>query len=338
MADYPKTPWWSNLFAVLITFVVTLVGTLYATSGSGSGAAGDSKPKPIVTLFKDTFVYMPHALLLYGVIADMLTYEGVYSIASLIGILSLFVHFVFKFIWKGLFEVFDTIVKKLFKSGGDGFPAPPTLGADEIARMNSAAAAAATPKGGARQGSFFSTYTGCDIQGFEWAHSPYAPQTLVVIATIFSYYAFDLAQNRGVGNAGVTIGLGIVVFLTQLFLAGDCSLQAGEAGPEKAPVSKFYQAILAAAEGLFVGGVSYGVVQANYPNRLPSSTISPFPRMTPNMLRDGKFDSDGNPWVCVAGVCYPDMSSTDARKKFADIAAASTGNGRAARSEDCPAT
>jgi hypothetical protein len=337
MADYADTPWWSNLIAVLVTFVVTLVGTMYMMKSSGGLPTASGQAPGVGAFVKDTLVYMPHALLLYGVIADMLTYEGVYSIGSLVGIISLFVHFVFKFFWQGSYDLITKVIDVITRSGQGAALARSSRATKEtvIGTLPPASRAdkPTVARGGASAGTFFSTYTGCDIQGFEWAHSPYAPQALVVIATIFSYYGFDLVNNRGAKNAAVTIALGIVFFLTQFFLAGDCTLPTD---PQPS-WGKWWQAFLAAIEGLFVGGVSYSVVQAYYPNRLPSSAISPFPKMTPNMLRDGKYDADGNPWVCVGGVCYPDMSSADARKKFADIAAESTGNGRAAVGEDCPA-
>lgn len=348
MAEPADTPWWSNLIAVLITAVVSIGATiLFMRSDGGPGVP--SGPSGIGSLIKDTLIYMPHALLLYGVIADMLTYEGVYSIASLVGLLSLVVHFLFKFIWKGTFDIINKIIDTVTKtkedaawksaasmtSTGTRGTRPTTISRAQPDTTTPPApkpAAAPTPtKGGAAAGTFFNTYTGCDVQGFGWAHSPYAPQTLVIIATIFSYYGIDLIYNRGGTSSAATIVLGLVFYLTQLFLSGDCSL------PGEDKVSKIYQGILGAVEGLFVGGVSYTVVQAYFPNRLPSSTISPFPRMSPNMLKDGKFDKDGNPWVCVAGVCYPDMSSSESRKAFADMIAKSTGNGRAATAEDCPA-
>jgi hypothetical protein len=327
MAEPEPTPWWSNLVAVLVTAAVSIVATLFVVKSGGTPGA-PSGPSGIGSFIKDTLIYMPHALLLYGVIADMLTYEGVYSIASLIGIFSLIIHFLFKFIWKGTFDIINKIIETVTR---DNSPAAQLATSGRANKPTVIGATAPAPTGGAKAGTFFTTYTGCDVQGFDWAHSPYAPQTLVIIATIFSYYGIDLINNRGPQNAAVTIALGLVVYITQLFLAGDCSL------PGEPTVSKWYQAILGAAEGLFVGGVSYTVVQAYFPNRLPSSTISPFPRMSPNMLKDGKFDKDGNPWVCVNGVCYPDMSSSESRKAFADIIAKSTGNGRAATAEDCPA-
>lgn len=332
---HSDTPWWSNLVAVLVTALVTAGATIYFMKG-GVSAPGLPSAGGFGSLLKDTLVYMPHALLLYGVIADMLTYEGVYSIGSLVGVISLFVHVLFKFVWKGTFDVISTIIKAV--SGEDSrMDKPGRIGkaGDTVPAANllsSTPAKGSTPKfGGAEAGSFFKSYTGCDIQGFDWAHSPYAPQSLVVIASIFSYYGIDLVNNRGGGNAGATIGLGLLAFIGQLFLAGNCSL------PGEPQVSKLYQAILAAAEGLFVGGVSYSVVQAYYPTRLPSSTISPFPRKSPGDLRDGKFDENGNPWVCVKNVCTPDLSKAEDRAAFGKMIAESTGNGAAAQSEDCAA-
>lgn len=326
---HPDTPWWSNLIAVIVTAVVTFAGTVYFMYTGGSGQALPATSGGLGSLVKDTLIYIPHALLLYGVIADMITQEGVYSIGSLVGLFSLVVHILFKFIWKGTFEVIEKVIEAISRTPES-----------QIARANRPAATVirgtSGPKGGAAPGTFFSSYTGCDVQGLPSVfHSPYAPQTLVIIATIFSYYGFDIINNRGGSNAVATSVLGIFFFLTQLFLMGDCSDTT--ALNDEPTVSKFVQGALAAVEGLFVGGVSYSVVQAYYPNRLPSSTISPFPRMTPNMLKDGKFDKDGNPWVCVNGVCYPDMSSQESRKAFADMVAESTGNGRAAVGEDCPA-
>ena len=319
MAEYADTPWWSNLVAVLLTAVVTAVATiLYMRGGVPTG--GPSAPSGLGGLIKDTLVYIPHALLLFGVIADMLTYQGVYSIASLVGLLSLPIHLLFKFIWQGTFDVIDKVMEALARE--------PTASA----RMNAPTRISPTnvgpPVGGGR---FFNDYDGCDIQGFGWAHSRFAPQSLVLIATVFSYYVFDLIANRGWKNATATIMLGGFFYVVQLMLAGDCTV------PGEEPVGTVYKGLLAAIEGLFVGGVSYSVVQAYYPDRLPSTAISPFPKMTPGQLKDGKFDKDGNPWVCVNGVCYPDMSTDASRKAFATMAAESTGNGRAASAANCPA-
>lgn len=323
---HPDTPWWSNLIAVIVTGITASVLTLLVIKGGVAQGTPEAAQKlgGFMSLVRDTFIYIPHALLLFGVIADMLTYEGVYSVASLIGLISLFLHaIVGKFIGYVMTLIADAKKAASMPSSAETAtqtPPPPKTATTE------------TQTGGAAKGSFFADYDGCDFQGFGWARTPYAPQTLVVIATIFSYYLFDLIANRGWMNSVATMVMGAVFYLAQLVLSGDCTPDS----PEK--VSKWIQGFFGLVEGLLFGGISYGVVQSVFPNRLPSAAISPFPKTTPNMLRDGKYDAAGNPWVCVAGNCYPDMSTAEARKNFADLAAANTGNGRAAVAEDCPAS
>lgn len=329
MAEYPDTPWWSNLLAVIITIAVAVPATiLYVNRDRGTGSIGSvSAFSGLGGLVKDTLVYIPHALLLFGVIADMLTYQGVYSIASFVGLLSLPTHLLFKFIWQGTFDVIEKLQEALTRG-----PVTPTPNFG--ARANAPTRVPNKPEqllGGASPGSFFRGYDGCDIQGFGLLHSRFSPQSLVVIATIFSYYVFDLIANRGWKNATATIMLGGFFYVVQLLLQGDCTV------PGEEPVSTWVRGVLAAVEGMFVGGVSYSVVQAYYPKYLPTTAISPFPKTTPGDLKDGKFDKDGNPWVCVNGVCYPDMSTDSSRKAFAQMAAESTGNGRAAVGANCPA-
>lgn len=314
MATTPTTaPWWSNLVSLLVALIVGIGTGMYIAKvgfkGPGGGGGG-------AEWIKTTLLYVPHALILFGFIADMLTYEGVYWIPSFITlVITPVMHKLFSYVWKGAFDV-----AKSFNSS-DAAPAPAPMSGGERIGPGSLDEALAR-------------YTGCDIQGFGWAHSPYGAQTLAIIATFFSYYVIDLANNRS-GSATIAPGLfGAVFYILQFVLAGDCtSITRGET-----PISRVWQFILPLIEGLFVGGVSYSVVQGWYPSYLPSAAISPFPRVTPGELRDGKFDKDGNPWVCVNGNCYPDMSTSEARNSFAQMAAASTGNGQAATAANCPAS
>ena len=98
--DYPDTPWWASLIAVLVTAVVSVLGTAYALGGLS--APSGSVPGGIAI---DTITYMPHILLLFGVLADMFTYEGVWSIPSLVGLLSVFLNYFMQYFWKGLQEI-----------------------------------------------------------------------------------------------------------------------------------------------------------------------------------------------------------------------------------------
>jgi hypothetical protein len=312
MADraYEDTPWWSNLLAVLLTAVVSVLGTLYAMRPKTPGAP--TTTPVIVSFFKDTLTYIPHILLLFGILADMFTYQGVYSIPSLVGLLSIPLNWVMKYFWTGIFGLFGQLMG-IIRTG----PAPPVQTA------------------GGTPGEFFRDYDGCDVQGFSGLRSPYAPQTLVVTATIFSYYIFDIIQNRGWKNATAAIVLFAVLFGAEAVVVGSCAADDSEPSPG-------LKALAAFAEGLLFGGVGFATVQSIDPSRLPSSAISPFPKMSRANLKPGTggalTDSDGNPYVCMPnGQCFPDLSSAESRKAFADIAAKSYGTGSPAVPADCPA-
>lgn len=320
---HADTPWWSNLVGVLVTFVVTLLGTLYLM-GRGTQLPSSTGSFGVSTFFVDTLTYIPHILLLFGVLADMLTYQGVYSIPSLIGVISVLANFGMKFFWAGVGDMFVTISRVISTRTAD-IPVNPR--ADVPGR---------TILSGGAGGDFFKQYDGCSIQGLDFLRNPYAPQTLVFTATVFSYYIFDLLHNRGVGNATATIVLACVLFAAQAAVIGSCAQSDDEP-------SRVLQIIASLSEGLLFGGVGYSVVQAYYPGRLPSTAISPFPKKTADQLSpgpNGTFkDESGNPYVCLpSGQCYPDLSSTESRTAFASIAAANLGTGAPAVPENCSAT
>ena len=317
---YADTPWWSNLLAVLITAIVSVLGTLYAMRVRTPGAPATPS---VGSFFTDTLTYIPHILLLFGILADMFTYQGVYSIPSLIGVLSIPLNFVMAYFWAGISDFFSKIAEVL-KMG----PAPPANPRGAVPGRN-------ILSGGGGLGEFFKNYDGCDVQGFGALHSPYAPQTLVVTATVFAYYIFDLIQNRGWTNASAAIVMFFVLFGGQIATIGNCGANEEEPG-------RGLKALAAFVEGLLFGGIGYGVVQSYFPGRLPSTAISPFPKKTAEDLNPGTngtfADENGNPYICLPnGQCYPDFSTTEARKAFADIAAENLGTGSPAVPADCAA-
>ena len=315
---------------------------------AATGGPSATQPLGLMSFVTDTLTYIPHIMLLFGVLADMLTYQGVYSIPSLIGVLSLVLNYLMKFFWVGVSDMFVKIADLFSGKGGDSGPG------EGIAKAASAAVAAvglgdgspgkpANPRASAPGrnilsggGKFFEDYDGCSVQGMSFLRNPYAPQTLVFTATVFSYYIFDLIQNRGWTNATATIVLGGILFGAQASVIGSCAQSADEP-------SRVTQIIASLSEGLLFGGVGYSVVQSYFPGRLPSTAVSPFPKKTPDELTpaaNGGFkDTEGNPYVCLPnGQCYPDLSSTESRKAFADIAAANLGTGMSAVPENCSAT
>lgn len=325
MPEPGPTPWWSNLLAVLITAIVSVLGTLYALRPRAPGAPVTSS---IGSFFKDTITYIPHILILFGILADMFTYEGVYSIPSLIGLFSIVLNWVMKYFWMGIEEFVGTAYEVLkWKLGQGPSPAVPNP-RTQVPGRNIIS--------GGGLGEFFRDYDGCNVQGFSWAKSKYAPQTLVITATIFSYYMFDLINNRGWTSAAATITIFSLFYIAQTLVIGDCDADPSEPGV-------FAKAIAALTEGLLFGGSSYAVVQAYFPSRLPTSALSPFPRKTAEDLKPGAngtmVDENGNPYVCLPnGQCIPDLSSMEARKNFANTISQTIGSGSIPDMSGCPAS
>ena len=79
---------------------------------------------------------------------------------------------------------------------------------------------------------------------------------------------FDLIANRPILDATATIVFFGVTFLAQAAIIGNCQLNSDN------NIATYLKATMALAEGLFIGGLSYAVVQAQYPGSLPSSVIN----------------------------------------------------------------
>ena len=308
---YPDVPWWSVLITALVCSAVAVIATAVALRGGVSLPSGASMPGGLLV---DTMVYMPHILLLFGVLADMFTYDGVWSIPSLIGVMSIFINYVFRYFWVGIDELLDK-AKAVVSKGSAPAPAQ-----SEPALL------------GGSKGAFSKDYDGCSVQGFESFASEYAPQTLVVTATVFAYYCFDLVQNRGWINSIAAVSGFVITFLAQVAIlsstnAGGCPPPTG-----RTPQGTLSQAIRALTEGVLIGGTSYGIVKTYYPTRLPSSTVSPFPRRSAadlTMGADGKMrDADGFPYVVLPnGQAVPDLSDKQSRQAFGKEAALNLGTG-----------
>jgi hypothetical protein len=244
MADQPTAPWWATFISIILTAIVSVIATLLFVHRNDLGTPG--APPGVGALLSDTLTYIPHILLLFGVLADIFTMEGVYSIPSLVGIISIPVNYLFTYFWAGIADTFTALYTLAAKP----------LGTPQVAPT-------APLMGGA-----IGKYAGCYVQGFESLQSGYAPQTLVVTATIFSYYMFDLIANRSILDATATIVTFGTIFLAQSAVIGNCEVSG------YVPISIFLKMAMALAEGMFVGGLSYATVQAQYPNRLPSSVLT----------------------------------------------------------------
>jgi hypothetical protein len=348
MASEPKQtalPWWVTLISVIVTAMVCVMGTVYALGGGAPKTPG--APAGVASLVSDTITYIPHIMLLFGVLADMFTYEGVYSIPSLVGILSIVFNWIFRYFWKGLFTIFEKT--KLIATAEGPTPAERTVTPSAFVPAAKQATTAEARKrlgqaGGAEVGlgtigkRFFQDYDGCNVQGFGSLASEFAPQTLVVTSTVFMYYLFDNVSNRGWLNSLVGLLFFGAVYIGQTYVIGQCPPPAG--GKQFTTVQN---SLMALVEGTIMGGLSYATVAAYYPTRLPSSVISPFPRKSRDDLMvgpDGRYvDEDGSPYIILAnGQAYPDLASQEDRDLWAKIIGRTLGTGDPPKPGTCTTT
>jgi hypothetical protein len=135
-----------------------------------------------------------------------------------------------------------------------------------------------------------SAWNGCEVYGFESFKSPYAPQGLVVTASIFWYYLLDLWNNRNALDSVATALAFPLFFGLQVSQLNSCDNMIGSVAIKSA---------IALAEGFIIGGTGYGIVQSTIPERLPSFGLPKTPflsSMTKNA--DGTYSaSDGTVYV-----------------------------------------
>jgi hypothetical protein len=282
-----KVPWWGALILSIISAIVGVAGTVAYINGASAPAG----PAGFSTLMTDTITYLPHILVLTGIFADIFTMSGVYSIPSLIGILSIPAHFLFKFLWEGLNGLIGDAIRLANTRAGAPPPpgAPPGSGASAAASPL-AAAVLGSSSSRPRTGGAITNYSGCEIQGFEGLRSNWAPQGLVVTSTIFWYYLLDLVTNRSILDSVATMVVFVIFTGLQVFVLKTCDNLTG---------SVFVKALISAVEGLFLGGIGFVIVQASDPTRLPSSVLPKGPTLSSlTKNANGQYvDTSGNVYV-----------------------------------------
>lgn len=289
---YPDVPWWSVLVASLVFSILGVIVGAYFGVGALKSATG---AVTVGSLAVDTVSYIPHILLLFGVLADMFTLQGVWSIPSLVGLLSIPMNYVFQYFWKGIDSLTESAKATVTK--GQAEPAMPTGAGRKM-----------------KGGKLFETYDGCSVQGLEMLNSPYAPQTMVVTATVFAYYCFDLVRNRGwVNSIGAVLGF-VVVFGAQIAIIASNTANVGcTVDGQTTQYSPFMQGLRSLFEGVMFGGVGYAITQTYAPNRLPSAAILSSVK-NPSDLKEGPngtlLDENGTPYIVLGnGMAVPDPSA-----------------------------
>jgi hypothetical protein len=292
-APAKDVPWWGALILAILTALVSVIGTLFYVKGS---TPVPGAPPGMGVIFTDAITFLPHILILFGIFADIFTLQGAYSIPSLVGLLSIPIHYALQFLWTGVAAMIGDIMKLIATvpkgEAAKGISLPNLFKKKEPAATplfsgtdTGANVGRAPVTGGAMSG-----WNGCEVYGFESMKSPYAPQGLVVTATIFWYYLLDLSMNRNPLDTIATALAFPLFFGLQVWLLKSCE-NFGE--------SIAIKSVIALVEGLIIGGSGYGIVQASAPDRLPSSVLPTVPRlssMTKNA--DGSYtDSDGNQYI-----------------------------------------
>lgn len=238
--------WWQSL---LLAFSCTLVGLIGAYSAM-SGVSVDGVTS--VSWGKDLLKLTPHALLLFGLMADAITYDGVYWSSTIVGLSAAGLHSPLETITNSFVELMNNIFKNIMS-----------------ASSTSATSGAAPNAGGAKMHGG-SEYNGCTVTGAEGIPDNFrTAQTLVVTVSVISYFFFDLWFNRGIINALGTLIAGILLLIGQaMSISGTCFTEANK--EKRTITSGVMYAILF---GTLIGGTFYSLFQSFYPMYLPSTVI-----------------------------------------------------------------
>ena len=272
-------PWWAALVTAIVTAIVSVLGTLYYLKGSRPSVP--NAPPGVGILFTDAITFLPHILILFGILADIFTLRGAYSIPSIVGLLSIAIHYAMQFLWSGVTVMIGDLYTLIMT---------PPKDVPDVTAMFTGTNTGAQVGRPSLTGGAMSAWNGCEVYGFESLKSPYAPQGLVVTATIFWYYLLDLWNNRNALDSVATALTFPLFFGLQVWQLNSCDNMIG---------SVAIKSVIALAEGFIIGGTGYGIVQSTIPERLPSFGLPKTPflsSMTKNA--DGTYSaSDGTVYV-----------------------------------------
>jgi hypothetical protein len=186
--------WWQSLLLAVGSTILGVVASYFAMSGSGASGM-TSGPSWVMDLFK----FAPHALMLFGLLADTFTYNGVYWTSTAVGIAAVGAHGPLETVTSGVFKLFSKLAGRPYT--------PPAAPLDPMS----------------------AGFSGCSVTG--GPPGVYAPQSLTVTVSIMTYYIMDLLINRGVIDAVGAILVGLVLLGGQAAaISADC-MRAGITTP-----------------------------------------------------------------------------------------------------------
>jgi len=168
--------WWQGLILAASSALIGVVAALFML-GPSTGTVVQPGPSWATQLLR----FVPHFLMLFGILADAFTYEGVYWTGTAVGLVS-------------------TVVAPYISAAGVAL----------IGAINAQLNKGKAPMKG-----------GVDYEGFKMLSpgpdGAITPETLVVTASILAYYIFDLATNLSLLDAAGAIVAGAVLFGGQAF-------------------------------------------------------------------------------------------------------------------------
>ena len=164
--------WWQGLILAASSALLGVIVAIFIKQG---GSAPGAAPSWAMMILR----FVPHFLMLFGVLADAFTYEGVYWTGTAVGILSMFVGPLIA----GAFTQLGKIPEYV-------------MGSKQSAGRQ---------RGGDGEG-----YPGIILTGMEAKEG--TPETLVITAAILSYYIFDLMFSISVLDAAGAIVAGVFLF------------------------------------------------------------------------------------------------------------------------------
>uniref|UniRef100_A0A6C0JIU8 Uncharacterized protein n=1 Tax=viral metagenome TaxID=1070528 RepID=A0A6C0JIU8_9ZZZZ len=276
--------WWQSL---LLAFACTLAGVIAAVTATMPQV--DAKGVAVASWVGDLLKLVPHALMLFGLMADAITYDGVYWTSTIVGLSAIPLHGQLEYIVNGLIVLFDKLMAGLTASApakpASGFPATPN------------------PGGGGMRGGV-EPFTGCNITGGDMDKTHRTTQSLVVTASIISYFFVDLWLNRGVINALGVLTLGILLMGGQAMVISKCFKDADD---KSLTAGILYAMVF----GLIIGGGYFSFFQSFYPMYLPSTVIP-----LSNTISDASISDTG--FVYIPGIGLVSASSPQGQQAIAN--------------------
>jgi hypothetical protein len=290
--------WWQSLLLAFACTLAGVIGAVMATTPGKDPITGMA----VGSWVNDLLKLVPHALMLFGIMADAITYNGVYWTSTIVGLSAMPLHGQLEYIVNGIGALYQ---KMTSVSPGSTDTKKPGL------------SVTFTQEAGMRGGNPLPPFTGCGIMGGSIEKNHQTAESLVVTASIISYFFMDLWLNRGIINALGVLTLGILLMGGQAMVISDCF----KPGDKSLTAGVLYAMVF----GVIIGGSYYSFFQSFYPMYLPSTVIP-----LSNTISDLSISDTG--FVYVPGV---GLVSASSRQGTALETTGTVGTGRSGQAATC---